>query len=67
MLGRPIDGLLRVAIGCADGSMLQVEAAKYDLNYIGLTGNIGCMGESAQETDTGREREACDFVADDRF
>ena len=24
---------------------LQVEAAKYDLNYIGLTGNIGCMGK----------------------
>jgi succinyl-CoA synthetase beta subunit len=23
----------------------QVEAAKYDLNYIGLSGNIGCMGE----------------------
>lgn len=22
----------------------QVEAAKYDLNYIGLSGNIGCMG-----------------------
>ncbi len=26
-------------------SMPQVEAAKYDLNYIGLTGNIGCMGK----------------------
>ncbi|CAN0018546.1 unnamed protein product [Choristocarpus tenellus] len=23
----------------------EVEAAKYDLNYIGLSGNIGCMGE----------------------
>jgi hypothetical protein len=23
----------------------EVEAAKHDLNYIGLTGNIGCMGE----------------------
>lgn len=22
----------------------EVEAAKYDLNYIGLDGNIGCMG-----------------------
>ena len=22
-----------------------MEAAKYDLNYIGLSGNIGCMGE----------------------
>jgi succinyl-CoA synthetase beta subunit len=25
----------------------EVEAAKYDLNYIGLDGNIGCMGECA--------------------
>lgn len=22
----------------------EVEAAKYNLNYIGMTGNIGCMG-----------------------
>ncbi|CAN0275787.1 unnamed protein product, partial [Hapterophycus canaliculatus] len=25
----------------------QVEAAKYDLNYIGLSGNIGCMVNGA--------------------
>lgn len=23
----------------------EVEAAKHDLNYIGMTGNIGCLGE----------------------
>ncbi len=23
----------------------EAEAAKYDLNYIGMTGNIGCLGE----------------------
>ena len=23
----------------------EVEATKYDLNYIGMTGNIGCLGE----------------------
>ena len=25
----------------------EVEAAKYDLNYIGLTGNVGCMVNGA--------------------
>ena len=28
-------------------TFLQVEAAKHDLNYIGLTGNIGCMVNGA--------------------
>lgn len=28
---------------------VQVEAAKYDLNYIGLSGNIGCMGKCRKE------------------
>lgn len=23
----------------------EVQAARYDLNYIGMTGNIGCLGE----------------------
>lgn len=43
----------------------QVEAAKYDLNYIGLSGNIGCMGKSRSDasmysrniTGRGRKRE----------
>lgn len=30
---------------CVMFCFYQVEAAKHDLNYIGLTGNIGCMGE----------------------
>ena len=27
----------------------EVEASKYDLNYIGLDGNIGCMGASGPD------------------
>ena len=26
----------------------EVEAAKSNLNYIGMTGNIGCLGEAGQ-------------------
>lgn len=36
----------------------EVEAAKYDLNYIGMEGNIGCLGMFSQN-DTG----LCHFVA----
>ena len=25
----------------------EVEATKYDLNYIGMTGNIGCLGKTS--------------------
>ena len=28
----------------SDSDPREVEAAKYNLNYIGLQGNIGCMG-----------------------
>ncbi len=27
----------------------EVEAAKWNLNYIGMTGNIGCLGERGRE------------------
>ena len=30
----------------SESDLREVEAAKYDLNYIGMTGNIGCLGES---------------------
>ena len=28
----------------SEGDPREVEAAHYDLNYIGMTGNIGCLG-----------------------
>ena len=31
----------------AEGDPREVEAAKSDLNYIGMTGNIGCLGTSS--------------------
>lgn len=29
----------------AESDPREVEAARYDLNYIGMSGNIGCLGE----------------------
>ena len=29
-----------------EGDPREVEAAQYNLNYIGMTGNIGCLGET---------------------
>ncbi len=36
----------------------EVEASKFNLNYIGLDGNIGCMGQThhSQHNAQGRER-----------
>lgn len=33
------------ALTCCCCFFFKVEAANYDLNYIGLNGNIGCMGK----------------------
>ena len=30
----------------AEGDPREVEAARYNLNYIGMTGNIGCLGKT---------------------
>lgn len=32
----------------AESDPREVEAARYDLNYIGMTGNIGCLGTLSQ-------------------